>query len=59
MRLRRAPDRRKGLLLVITAMTAGKCWFSFEVAAQSQTASCTALEPAIQSPANAKQTRRE
>lgn len=45
-----------GLLLVITQTTAGKWWFSFEIPAHAQSASCTAIAPAIQSGAATKQT---
>ena len=50
---RRSQAKRvTGLLLVITQTTAGKWWFSFETPAQNQSASCTALAPAIQLPAS-------
>jgi len=49
-------DRTSGALLVITHVTVGKWWFSFDMPAQNQSASCTAFAPAIQGLANAKTT---
>jgi hypothetical protein len=59
MRLRSHRDRKTGLLLTITLTTDGKWRFSFENAAQHQIASATHFVPAIQSPANRKQTTKE
>ena len=51
--------RVSGLLLVITQTTLGKWWLSFENPAQNQSASWTALAPAIQFGAKAKQDDRD
>ncbi len=56
MRRRSHGKRVNGPLLVITQTTVGKWWLSFEKPAQNQSAICTALAPAIQLGAKAKQT---
>lgn len=55
IRRRSQPKRVNGPLLVMTQTTVGKWWFSLEKPAQNQSAICTALAPAIQSSAKAKQ----
>src|SRR5262249_55417703 len=56
MSFRSQAKRVTGLLEVITQTTAGEWWLSLENPAQNQSASCTALAPAIQLGARAKHT---